>query len=417
MTSEVCLMNSLSVVLAADSATTVEYYGQNGAEKRYFKGANKIFQLSEAHSVGLMIYNSASLLSVPWEVTIKEFRKDLGDKSFNTVEGFADEFIAWVNASQRLFPDEIRRSSFVQQVGTALIPIIFEFNKRRQDDDTLEFSAFVDTYVEDAGTVVENSELSDDVIGELTASTKNDAVGEFEKWLGLAQISCVDETTRDKAIDEATKQALNMLAAENNYSGLIFAGFGDHSVFPELASYSRCKIWGTKFVAGGKKVENVTHDIPAVLSAFAQSSMTDTFEIGLSFDVFAKMQETFAGELKSISNSLNELAGDAISEEKINELIGERLTSSKNKIFEYARTEHSLPLRRVLGVLPVDEMAELAETLINLQSLKEKVTKPSETVGGPVDVAAITRSEGLVWIKRKHFFDPDLNSRFFERRR
>jgi hypothetical protein len=63
----------------------------------------------------------------------------------------------------------------------------------------------------------------------------------------------------------------------------------------------------------------------------------------------------------------------------------------------------------------VDEMAGLAETLINLQSLKEKVTKPSETVGGPVDVAIVTKSEGLVWAKRKHFFDAALNSRYMLR--
>lgn len=62
-------------------------------------------------------------------------------------------------------------------------------------------------------------------------------------------------------------------------------------------------------------------------------------------------------------------------------------------------------------------MAELAETLIALQSLKEKVTRPSETVGGPVDVAVITRSEGLVWVKRKHYFSPDLNPSFFLRQR
>ncbi|NKX75611.1 hypothetical protein [Tritonibacter mobilis] len=410
-------MNSLSVVLAADSATTVEYYGQNGAEKRYFKGANKIFQLSETHSVGLMIYNSASLLSVPWEVTIKEFRKELADKSFNTVEGFADEFIEWVNASQRLFPDDIRRAGFVQQVGSSIIGIIVNFNQQRQEDDTLEFSAWVNAYINKEGTTVQNSELSDEEIEELSISTKNDLIVEFDKWVELANVADADEATRDEVIEEATKQALNMLARENNYSGLIFAGFGDHSVFPELVSYSQCKLWGTKFVASGKKIEKVTHDIPAVLSAFAQSSMADTFESGLSFDVFVKMQETFAGELKSFADSLAETSGASVPDATINELIRERLKSSNDKIFDFARTEHSLPLRRVLGVLPVDEMAELAETLINLQSLKEKVTKPSETVGGPVDVAAITRSEGLVWIKRKHFFDADLNSRFFDRRR
>ncbi|HGG04127.1 MAG TPA: hypothetical protein ENK28_01605 [Aliiroseovarius sp.] len=410
-------MNSLSVVLAADSATTVEYYGQNGAEKRYFKGANKIFQLSEAHSVGLMIYNSASLLSVPWEVTIKEFRKELADKSFNTVEGFAEEFIEWVNTSQRLFPDDIRRSGFVQQVGSSLIGIIINFKQQRQEDDGLDFPTWVDAYIEKEGTALENSELGDEEIEELTVSINNDLINEFDKWVGFANVTDADEATRDKVIEEATKQALNTLARGNNYTGLVFAGFGDHSVFPELVSYSQCKLWGTRFIASGKKVEKVTHDIPAVLSAFAQSSMTDTFESGLSFDVFVKMRETFAGELKSLADSLSEISGATVPDVRINELIRERLKSSNDKIFDFARNEHSLPLRRVLGVLPVDEMAELAETLINLQSLKEKVTKPSETVGGPVDVVAITRSEGLVWIKRKHFFDPSLNSRFFERRR
>lgn len=88
------------------------------------------------------------------------------------------------------------------------------------------------------------------------------------------------------------------------------------------------------------------------------------------------------------------------------------LANMGDSIMTEARREHAIPMRRVLGVLPVDEMADLAETLINLQSLKEKVTKNSETVGGPVDVAIITKNEGLLWAKRKHFFEIDLNSRF-----
>jgi len=274
-----------------------------------------------------------------------------------------------------------------------------------------------DNLLVNGGTELKGSEISTEEAEELLVSVQADLQKELSDWLGILKIDDLDEGTTGKLVNETFAQAINSLAKDDNYTGFVFAGFGDHSVFPELVSYRHCKLWGMKFVASDKKVEKVTHDIPAVLSAFAQSSMTDTFEVGLSFEVFSKMQETFAAELNELSKGLNELAGGAIPEEKILALVGERLTSSKDKIFEYARNEHSLPLRRVLGVLPVDEMAELAETLINLQSLKEKVTKPSETVGGPVDVAAITRSEGLVWVKRKHFFDPSLNSRFFERRR
>ena len=72
-------------------------------------------------------------------------------------------------------------------------------------------------------------------------------------------------------------------------------------------------------------------------------------------------------------------------------------------------------MKAVVGVLSVDEMAELAETLINLESLKEKVTRPTQSVGGPVDVALISKIDGFVWIKRKHYFEPKLNPRFFTR--
>jgi hypothetical protein len=76
---------------------------------------------------------------------------------------------------------------------------------------------------------------------------------------------------------------------------------------------------------------------------------------------------------------------------------------------------HWKPLKRVVGLLPLDEMADLAETLIDLESLKEKVTRPTESIGGPVDVATITKFDGFVWIKRKHYFEPELNPRYFAR--
>jgi hypothetical protein len=73
------------------------------------------------------------------------------------------------------------------------------------------------------------------------------------------------------------------------------------------------------------------------------------------------------------------------------------------------------PLLGVLQTLSVQEMAHLAESLLGLESLKERVTSPSESVGGPIDVAAITKSEGLVWIKRKHYFDASINMRYASR--
>jgi hypothetical protein len=88
-----------------------------------------------------------------------------------------------------------------------------------------------------------------------------------------------------------------------------------------------------------------------------------------------------------------------------------------DKLFGHQTEMHYNPLSKAIGNLPVDEIASLAETLIMLESLKEKVTDPSRSVGGEIDVALITKAEGLVWIKRKHYFPAELNLRFVERQR
>jgi len=37
----------------------------------------------------------------------------------------------------------------------------------------------------------------------------------------------------------------------------------------------------------------------------------------------------------------------------------------------------------------------------------------AETVGGPIDVAVISKGDGFIWINRKHYFARELNPPFF----
>ena len=64
---------------------------------------------------------------------------------------------------------------------------------------------------------------------------------------------------------------------------------------------------------------------------------------------------------------------------------------------------------QVIEGLPKEELAELAETLVNLTSRSRRVSLGEESVGGPTDVALITKGDGFVWIKRKHYFPRELN--------
>jgi hypothetical protein len=412
-------MNRLAVVLAADSASTVTQWTSKGPEERYFKGANKIFQLSDHHPVGLMIFDAADLMRVPWEVVVKAFRTELNSKSFNKLSEYAEEFFRFIEVNQLLFPPEVQKSVLLDEARKAAIAITVE----KTDDEKLEPDARKAR--NDARLAARSEELQSQPFAPgITADLFNNALptlrGELVALLAEWNDTFGDDypsnmnAFADAGITEVLKHTIDHLPR----TGLVVAGFGDHDIFPAFVSYRSCGVLLGKHVVYPGEEDNVaiTHDLPAWLASFAQTEMSNTFTHGVSEGVYISIVMALNDGLKDFAKSIADASGGnfaAVS--NIDEVVKNTRDAMGKSILAKARREHALPLRRVLSVLPVDEMAELAETLINLQSLKEKVTRNSESVGGPVDVAVITKNEGLVWIKRKHYFDPSLNSRYMAR--
>lgn len=73
------------------------------------------------------------------------------------------------------------------------------------------------------------------------------------------------------------------------------------------------------------------------------------------------------------------------------------------------------PLMGAVAQLSKEDLAEMAESLVYLTYLKRRFTMDEESVGGPVDIAVITKGDGFVWIKRKHYFSPELNQSFIQK--
>jgi hypothetical protein len=412
MTAEICMMNRLAVVLAADSATTVSRWVDGKREERYFKGANKVFQLSDRHPVGLMIFDSADILNVPWEVIVKGFRDNLGKKSFNTVEEYATELFQFLNDNPRFFPEDVQNDQLCKAArGTAFMWLAEAVHNVEPDKK----QASVDALFAQKRAAIDKVDVSPCLGEDLLAKAAGDLqdmvaahISEFARLTSTphpADLSVAAETV----LIEVMKRPEHYLST----TGLVVAGYGDHEIFPAMVEYVSSGIVAGRHIYRQHSSMRLNHEQPAWLSAFAQTEMVDTFSSGLSMDMYASLMvainENLTGFAEEVATSSG---GNFAAIDDLDSVM--QATSQKiiDEVLDKAMKEHSLPLRSVLGVLPVDEMAELAETLITLQSLKEKVTKPSATVGGPVDVAIITKHEGLVWVKRKHFFNSDLNSRF-----
>lgn len=80
----------------------------------------------------------------------------------------------------------------------------------------------------------------------------------------------------------------------------------------------------------------------------------------------------------------------------------------------YKNSKHLDPILRSIADLPKNELAHVAASLVNLNSFQKRMSiAEDETVGGPIDVAVISKGDGFVWIERKHYFRKELNHHFF----
>jgi hypothetical protein len=415
MTCEICVMNRHAAVLAADSASTVTRWVDGTLETRYFKGANKIFQLSHHQPVGVMIFNSADLLSVPWEILLKTFRDHLSDKTFNNLEGYAEEFFAFLDGNTRFFPEDVQRQNLVDAAVRAAYGLVFSVVDKldKLENDPVVVEKLGDAIAARQSTLTAISlpkRISDEHLKRSLATHQDSVSAELKVHLKIADE--LRSTLAELAINEVFKRPGDLFG----FAGLVFAGFGDHDIFPHMIEYRSNGILGGTQVIEESLREAIDHSLPASLNAFAQTSMSDSFSLGFSEDVYKALMAVLDQKLREFAGTICDASGIEVSTvQNLDDLIGKARSNISDGWFDSARREHAYPLRRVLGDLPVEEMAELAETLVNLQSLKEKVTKPSASVGGPVDVAVITKNEGLVWIKRKLYFDGALNPRYHYR--
>jgi hypothetical protein len=59
--------------------------------------------------------------------------------------------------------------------------------------------------------------------------------------------------------------------------------------------------------------------------------------------------------------------------------------------------------------MPIQDAIELAEFLVHTAIMFSRFTPGPQAVGGPIEIAAITKHEGFKWIRRKHYFHSEFN--------
>ena len=97
MSAGICIMNKTAIALAADSAVTV------GQHLAIHNSANKLFALSKVAPVGVIIYSNPEIMGIPIEILLKQYKKGLGQKTFDSLEEYVQDLISYMLQNKQLF--------------------------------------------------------------------------------------------------------------------------------------------------------------------------------------------------------------------------------------------------------------------------------------------------------------------------
>ena len=410
MTTEVVVMNTLAVAMAADSALTSYQAGR----PKIYKSANKIFALSKSAPVGIMVYGSGEFLQLPWESIIKIYRDDLDSRRHDTIEAYANEFIAFLRRSKRMFPVEAQQHAVFSQafpiISATYILFEDEVEEILQTTPSLTEAQLKRKFGRFLTKRINNIQSNKLRRGFRRADVKK-FMEMYEVPLGAVQDSFFVPGFLTKSI--STK--LNKVVAEMycrqvplpGFTGLVFGGFGEQQYFPCIAT---CDIFGlfmTKLVRTDLAVHPIDHHRSATIFPFAQADVITTFMDGIDPELRKHLVSTLQTILdryaESVVNALpsnQQIETDKVraAMQQINDKLMDFLTSD---IARYLHSIHSDPIMSLVSILPKDELAIMAETLVNMTSFKRRFSPEFESVGGPIDVAVVSKGDGFVWIRRK----------------
>ena len=401
MTSEILILTPSAVALAADSAITIE-------NRKTLNGVNKLFMLSNKPPMGMMTYNLSNFSNIPLETLIKEFRTKIKKEDLTSVIEFMDKFNEFL---EDLVKNQLYTCSFKDKVTNFVHP--FNLNQiSKMDEKTFENIIKnipndwdYNIFGEDTELIIENLNKYNEIF--------INAIPNYENFKNQDEIL------------ELFKKFFVYKEFIEPFTGIVIAGFNENRLFPSYVEFNINYLFDDKFTFKKNNemdiLGNQVHVRP-----FAQGDVIDTFLGNMDNNTKLKIinyvnniYDNYTVNLIEAFNNNSNLNDDE-KQKFINEiskikLANNLLNNSFEDFLDQLRHDHATPILASISALPKEELSNLAESLIKITSIKRKVQSDLETVGGPVDVAIITRGDGFIWTKRKHYFNSDLNPQFFKR--
>lgn len=402
MTAEVGILNKQGIVLAADSAVTI---GGN----RVYNTTNKLFTLGSNHFIGLMVYGNAEFMNHPWSTIFEAFGRFIGSDSLKSTQLYASKLVEFVRESSFL-QDKALQTDFIITTSYKILQSVFNTAKNYLMSTNADPNKLKKIILKESSDILDDFKKRNKLTKEyefddFIESNKEAIKGSLMNYRATNDVEklVTELLLEDELFDIFNKLLYYFLVTGGDAlssSGIVVAGYGNDELFPSVFSFDFfCNLdkhlvyaVGRSTIVGPKSTENTA---TAGILPFAQNDVAVTLLNGIS---------------PQMSNSLFKILEECNFSQKQISDVADKLSEEQNK--QFVR-----PMVSSIATMNIRELADVAETLVNVTEFKRKYTSEVATVGGPIDVLAINCAEGPIWIKQKHYFKLDENPDFQNRRK
>ncbi|REC51146.1 hypothetical protein DRF62_17775, partial [Chryseobacterium piscium] len=189
------------------------------------------------------------------------------------------------------------------------------------------------------------------------------------------------------------------ISEDEIYTGIVIAGFGEDEIFPKIQDFKLAELFENRLRFEEGTMTEIDNDTIGIIRPFAQRDMVDTFMQGIEPNLLKSVEEIIANEFENLINTIS--IKHKIAKSKLTGIFDKAQENIEKNIFEYRNSRHIDPTITTVSYLNKEGLIELAESLVSITSLKRKTSSDLETVGGPVDIAIITKGDGFKWVKTK----------------
>ena len=409
MTLIVWVGNKDALAFAADSVGSVGH-------KTFI--VNKLFEISDNDPVWVAIAGSADFMGISLETIIKEFRKSILNRREGSLFDYVKLFLEYVKNADYL------KKTTNEELIEILISSLFQTLQKRIDSvvsNAWDDPKFVDKELGEQNRILtERSEAAvtdflKDFLAKLRQEARNlcwvenvseniDTILPIVNQKDFASVFCPGGSENFKMFMQIILLSLqtdSTLIMCIDYSKLIFFGFWEKDYFPKVCTINLFqKLEKTILYSKEEEVEIKK----SFIEPYAQSDDVWTSILGIWDNTVIRLEQILNEKLQNLEkNNIIKQGG----RQEILQAIGESL--------RFIRQETGEPLHQAVSLLSKAELWKIAENFVGIGSMKKRINMGYETIWGPIDVAVVTKADGFVWIKRKFYFDPDINYNYFNR--